>query len=180
MTLESIYYVGQTIAVVAIFGSLIFVGFQIKENSAAVRSATAQAVHDNYGAWYMGQGADPEALSASIKGFGDYEGLSPIEKAHFVCTYMAFLSHSQNAFYQWKEGHLSADLWKGWEALMMNLVNTPGGALFWRERCYVFGEKFQSHVNEIMTRKPDPRARALGVVPVTNSMASSSVGDQRS
>jgi hypothetical protein len=171
MTLENIYYIGQTVAVIAIFSSLIFVGFQIRENSAAVRSATAQAVHDNYGAWYMAQGADAEALSASIKGFLDYEGLAPIEKAHFVCTYMAFLSHSQNAFYQWKEGHLSTDLWKGWEALMMNLVNTPGGAAFWRERCYVFGEKFQHHVDEIMTRKPDPRARALGVVPVTQGAA---------
>lgn len=179
MTLENIYYVGQTIAVVAIFGSVIFVGFQIRENSAAVRSATAQAVHDNYGAWYMAQGADAEALIASIKGFVDYEGLAPIEKAHFVCTYMAFLSHSQNAFYQWKEGHLAADMWKGWEALMMNLVNTPGGSDFWRERCYVFGEKFQQHVDEIMRRKPDPRARALGVVPVMQSAAASSQGETR-
>jgi hypothetical protein len=168
MTLENIYYIGQTVAVVAIFGSVVFVGFQIRENSAAVRSATAQAVHDNYGAWCMALGADPEALGASIKGFSDYEGLTPIEKAHFVCTYMAFLSHSQNAFYQWKEGHLSQDMWNAWEALMMNLVNTPGGGAFWRERCYVFGERFQTHVNEIMTRRPDPRARALGVVPVTN------------
>lgn len=80
MTLENIYYIGQTIAVAAIFGSVIFVGFQIRENSAAVRSTTARAVHDNYGAWYMAQGADAEALDASIKGFVDYEGLAPIER----------------------------------------------------------------------------------------------------
>lgn len=174
MTLEDIYYIGQTIAVVAIFGSVIFVGFQIRENSSAVRSATAQAVHDNYGAWYLALGADDAALNASINGFVDYEGLAPIDKAHFVCTYMAFLSHSQNAFHQWKEGHLSTALWKGWESLMMNLVNTPGGAAFWRERCYVFGEKFQQHVDDIMRRKPDPRARALGVVAVTESATVSS------
>ena len=54
---------------------------------------------------------------------------------------------------------------------MMNLVNTPGGAAFWAERSYVFGQEFQNHVAEIMKRKPDPRARAFGVVPVTFSTA---------
>ena len=49
---------------------------------------------------------------------------------------------------------------------MMNLVNTPGGAAFWQERSYVFGKEFQDHVAEIMKRQPDPRARALGIVPV--------------
>lgn len=50
----------------------------------------------------------------------------------------------------------------------MNLVNTPGGAAFWAERGYVFGAEFQSHVADIMKRKPNPRAKAFGVVPVTH------------
>jgi len=81
---------------------------------------------------------------------------------------MAFLSHTQNAFHQWKEGQLSDGLWVGWEALMMNLVNRPGGADFWGERGYVFGKDFQDHVAEIMKRTPDPRAKSFGVVPVTH------------
>jgi len=52
---------------------------------------------------------------------------------------------------------------------MMNLVNTPGGAAFWQERSYVFGPDFQAHVRAIMMRKPDPRAKAFGVVPVTHT-----------
>ena len=81
---------------------------------------------------------------------------------------MSFLSHTQNAFHQWREGHLSDGLWAGWEALVMNLVNTPGGAAFWVERGYVFGQDFQGHVAEVMARKPDPRAKAFGVVPASH------------
>jgi len=39
----------QILGVVGGPATLIFVGFQIRDNSRAVRAATAQAVHDNYG-----------------------------------------------------------------------------------------------------------------------------------
>jgi len=81
---------------------------------------------------------------------------------------MAFLSHSQNAFHQWRQEHLSDGLWAGWEALLMNLVNTLGGAAFWNERGYVFDQEFQEHVGQIIARQPDPRAKAFGVVPVAH------------
>ncbi len=169
MTLESIYYIGQTIAVVAILGSLVFVGLQIRDNSRAVRSATAQAVHDNYGAWYTALAGNEAALETSAKAFVDLDSLTPLEKQQFTCIFMAFLSHHQNAYYQWAAGHLSDGLWQGWEALMMNLVNTPGGAAFWAERCYVFGTEFQEHIATVMQRTPDPRAKAFGVVPLNEA-----------
>lgn len=169
MTLEELAYLSQIVGVFAVMASLVFVGLQIRDNSRAVRAATAQAVHDNYAGWYTALMANETALATSAKAFVDLTALTAAEKSQFVCTFMAFLSHSQNAFHQWKEGHLSDGLWRGWEALMMNLVNTPGGAAFWAERSYVFGQEFQDHVAVIMKRKPDPRARAFGVVPVNYS-----------
>lgn len=176
MTLDHWASLSQIVGAVGVIASLIFVGLQIRDNSSAVRSATAQAVHDNYASWYISLSDNEAALATSAKGFVDLNSLSPAEKAQFVCTMMAFLSHSQNAFHQWKEGHLSDGLWAGWEALMMNLVNTPGGAAFWAERGYVFGAEFQNHVADIMQRKPDPRAKAFGVVPVTHVTAQASEG----
>jgi hypothetical protein len=169
MTLEQISLISQIVGACAVVGSLIFVGLQVMESAKATRSATAQAVHDNYANWYLTLSGNADALASSNKGFVDLGALTPAEKAQFVCIFMAFMSHSQNAFHQWRQGHLSDDLWIGWEALMMNLVNTPGGAAFWRERAYVFGEDFQDHVGEIMKRKPNPLAKAFGVVPVTQT-----------
>jgi hypothetical protein len=180
MTLDQVASLSQIMGAVGVIASLIFVGLQIMDNSKAVRSATAQAVHDNYAGWYISLSGNESALATSAKGFVDLSSLSPAEKAQFVCTMMAFLSRSQNAFHQWKEGHLSDGLWAGWEALMMNLVNTPGGAAFWGERGYVFGEEFQDHVAAIMKRQPDPRAKAFGVVPVTHvtaQVSESAVGE---
>jgi hypothetical protein len=52
---------------------------------------------------------------------------------------MAFISFSQNAFYQWRAKALSPWLWDGWELLVMNLLSAPGGKEFWKERGYVSG-----------------------------------------
>jgi hypothetical protein len=166
VSLEQIFFLSQIVAAVGIMASLVFVGFEIRNNARAVRSATAQSVHENYAAWYLELADNPAARAASVKGFVDLGSLTADEKTQFVCTYMAFLSHSQNAFHQWREGHLASGLWACWEALMMNLVNTPGGAAFWAERSYVFDAEFRDEVATIMKRNPNPVAKALGVVPV--------------
>ena len=170
MTLEQIFFLTQSIAAVGVMGSLIFVGLEVRHNAKAVRSGTAQSVHDNYASWYLSLADNSSALATATKGFVDLAALTPPEKAQFVCTFMAFLSHSQNAFHQWRQGHLADQLWACWEALMMNLVNTPGGAAFWRERSYVFDRSFQDEVAAIMAREPNPAAKAFGVVPVTHKV----------
>ena len=174
MSVETLASWSQIIGVVGGLATLIFVGFQIRDNSKAVRAATAQAVHDNYASWYLALSSNENALATSAKGFASLDSLAPGEKMQFVCTFMSFLSHSQNAFHQWREGHLSEGLWAGWEALVMNLVNTPGGAKFWSERGYVFGKEFQDHVAKVMAREPDPRAMAFGVVPASHVSRSGS------
>ena len=76
---------------------------------------------------------------------------------------MAFISFSQNAFYQSQQKALSPPLWAGWELLVMNLLAAPGGKEFWKERGYVFGKEYRDYVEKvIMTRKPHPEARPFG------------------
>ena len=93
----------------------------------------------------------------------DYSSLDEIEKARFIQTFMAFVSFSQNAFYQWRAKALSPWLWDGWELLVMNLLSAPGGKEFWKERGYVFGNEYRDYVEKvIMTKKPHPEARPFG------------------
>lgn len=43
LTLEHIYFIGQTVAAISIVVSLIYVGLQVKQNTIATESASAQA-----------------------------------------------------------------------------------------------------------------------------------------
>jgi hypothetical protein len=163
MSLQDWSNLAQVIGALAVVISLFYVGFQVKKNTSAVRSATAQAVHNNYADWYMNISNDAELNRIAIKGLKDYASLGEIEKARFIETFMAFLSYSQNAFHQWREKSLSPPLWGGWELLVMNLLSSPGGKEFWKERGYVFGNEYRHYVQKIiMTKKPHPEARPLG------------------
>lgn len=46
MTLENINYIAQIIAVIAVVGSLIFVGVQLHQNALAMRMSAYQAAHE--------------------------------------------------------------------------------------------------------------------------------------
>jgi hypothetical protein len=107
MSLQDWSNLAQVIGALAVVISLVYVGFQVKRNTGAVRSATSQAVHNNYADWYMSMVGDAELNRIAIKGLKDYSSLNEIEKARFIETFMAFTAYSQNAFYQWREKSLS-------------------------------------------------------------------------
>jgi hypothetical protein len=163
MNLGDLANLGQIIGAAAVMISLFYVAHQIRQNTNAVLSAAAQAVHEHFASWYHLLASDAELSQVVVNGLRDYSSLSEMEKARFIATFMAFLSYSQNAFLKWREGLLEPPLWQGWELLIMNLVSAPGGEGFWKERGYLFGDEFRRHVeSDLMTRKPHPDAKPMG------------------
>jgi hypothetical protein len=160
MSLGDLANLGQIIGAIAVVISLFYVAYQIRQNTNAVRSATAQAVHEHFAKWYHLLAADGDLSQIVANGLLDYSSLSDQEKARFIATFMAFLSYSQNAFLKWREGLLASPLWMGWELLIMNLICAPGGRTFWKERSYLLGEEFRQYVeSDLMKRPPHPDAK---------------------
>ncbi len=160
MSLGDLANLGQIIGAIAVVISLFYVAYQIRQNTNAVRSATAQSVHEHFAKWYHLLAADGDLSQIVANGLHDYSSLSEQEKARFIATFMAFLSYSQNAFLKWREGLLASPLWMGWELLIVNLICAPGGRTFWKERSYLFGEEFRQHVeSDLMKRPPHPDAK---------------------
>jgi len=171
VTLEQIFSVSQSVAAVGVIASLIFVGQQVRGSTKAVRSATAQAVHENFATWYMEIAEHPAALEVVLKGFGDIKALSTVDRAVFNCIFLAFTSHAQNAFHQWRQGHLANELWTCWEFLLSNMVHSNGGLALWRERSYVFAEDFRVEVQAIAQREHHSNAKAFGVLALGRTAA---------
>ena len=162
MSLNDLANIGQVIGAIAVVISLIYVAMQIRQNTNAVRSATAQTVHEHFANWYHLVAADAELARITASGLRDYASLGEQERVRFVAAFMSFLSYSQNAFLKWRQGLLAPSLWLGWEQVMMNLFGAPGGKAFWRDRGYI-GEDFRRYVeDDLMKRQPHPDAKPLG------------------
>jgi hypothetical protein len=163
MTLNDLANLGQVIGAIAVVISLIYVALSIRQNTKAIRAATAQSVHEHFSNWYHLIAADAELAQVAANGLRDYASLSEQERVRFVATFMSFLSYSQNAFLKWREGLLKPALWLGWEQVMMNLFGAPGGKALWKERGYLFGDEFRRYIeNDLMKREPHPNAKPLG------------------
>ncbi len=167
MNLNDLANLGQIIGALAVVISLFYVASQIRQNTNAVRSATAQTVHEHFAKWYHLVAADDELSQIVAKGLRDYTSLSEKERVRFIAAFMAFLSCSQNAFLKWREGLLASPLWMGWQHVIMNLVGAPGGKAFWKDRAYMFGDEFRRYIeNDLIKRQPHPDAKPMGVFPI--------------
>ena len=167
MNLNDLANIGQVIGAIAVVISLIYVALQIRQNTNAVRSATAQTVHEHFANWYHVLASDPVLSQIAAKGLRDYTSLSEQEKVRFIAAFMSFLSYSQNAFLKWRQKLLAPELWLGWEFVIMNLVCAPGGKAFWKDRGYMFGEEFRHYVeDDLMKRTPHPNAKPMGAFPI--------------
>jgi len=68
MNLNDLANLGQIIGAVAVVVSLFYVAHQIRQNTNAVRSATAQAVHEHFANWYHLLASDPVLSQIAAKG----------------------------------------------------------------------------------------------------------------
>ncbi|PHS22318.1 MAG: hypothetical protein COA84_12885 [Robiginitomaculum sp.] len=170
MTLEDIYFIASIFAAFSVVVSLIFVGLQVRQSTIATRAAAAQAVHSNFAGWYTSIQNQPSVLAIIIKGLREYEALNGVEKAQFIAAFMSYSSYHQDAFFKWKDGSLSPELWRGWELVAMNLFMTPGGKEFWAERGYMFSQSFQNYIDtDLMKRAVHPNAKPLGAFKVKDA-----------
>jgi hypothetical protein len=76
MNLNDLANLGQIIGAIAVVLSLFYVGHQIRQNTNAVRSATAQAVHEHFASWYHLLANDAELSQVAVNGLRDYFSLS--------------------------------------------------------------------------------------------------------
>jgi hypothetical protein len=167
VTIADLGSIGELVGAVATVATLAYLAVQIRNSTRVARSASAQSVHESFATWYRMLAGDADLSNLTTKGLRDYASLSESEKGRFVSVAMALLLCSQDAYLKWREGSLSSELWLGWQFVMMNLLLTPGGKSFWKERGYLFGDSFRQHVEgDIMKQTPHPDARPLGAFPL--------------
>src|SRR5216117_3483657 len=70
MNLNDLANLGQIIGALAVVISLFYVASQIRQNTNAVRSATAQTVHEHFAKWYHLVAANDELAQIVAQGLG--------------------------------------------------------------------------------------------------------------
>lgn len=112
MTLENIYYIGQTIAVVAIVGSLVFVAIQTHQNGRTLRAQAAWDARASFAEINdMLAGGGPIS-EASYKAFTAAETLSPYERYLMHRLIRGLLQRAEAQYALYADGILDPEVWR--------------------------------------------------------------------
>ena len=101
----------EVLSAVAVLLGLAFVGFELKQNTAAVEASSRQSSTDAAVAWLMTIAADPELAHLWGIASRDPQELSETEEIQLHLLLRSQWIRFQNSYLQWKNGTLGEDDW---------------------------------------------------------------------
>jgi hypothetical protein len=162
VTLEDVFYVSQTIASVAVVGSLIYVGLQVRYAERSQRGLMQQARADRTSLGSLTV-AGPELARIWMKGSAGDVDLTPVELAQWLLlTRSAFLS-GEDSILQYKAGLLSKATYDTYVAGVRFYMAAPGFRAAWKIQRMQFGREFRAFADAILNE--------VSVAPALDSLA---------
>jgi hypothetical protein len=132
----------------AVLIGLVFVGLELRQNTAAVEAASLQNLTDASSEYLLMLASDVELARIWLDASRDRSQLSEIDTTRYFFLTRARWLRMQNAYLQWRRGTLSDEDWSIYSDLIC--VTGTDGALgrtaTWEEHRFVLIENFVEFV----------------------------------
>ena len=140
---EAVQAVSEALGLIVVIGSLIFVGFQIRQNAKATRAASMNNIMESWGEAYTRISENENLAEIVWSGAQDPNQLSDVPRWRFALFVNGIFYSWHNAYYQWTIGTYEAQAWAGQADLMTNILHLPGIRTIWDERKQTLPKDFQ-------------------------------------
>ena len=155
MTLETIYYIGQTIAVIAILASLVAIYIQQRKDHALARAEHQRQILSEVPRYFELAATNPAMLQSVRKCFVNFEGAYPQDQAVFVHFMHNAVNIAETALYMHKDKLINEASYVGFEgAVLMSLV-TPGGKQYWQRARLAVGADIREALDKALAERKD-------------------------
>jgi hypothetical protein len=151
MPLEQLANIAEVIGVIVVAITLIFLTAQMRQNTRATRSATANESISTVTAWYREIGNSKQSSALFYNAVADPESQTPEEWLQFVLNLHGLLLAFQNGFYLAREGTLDDRINQSLTEVIVAVKDQPGFQLFWRQRKAIFFPEFQDYIDTAMS-----------------------------
>ena len=100
MSIIELGALGEFIGAVLLFGSLVFVGLQIRQNTKSIRASTYREAISDFAYGIEELNHDPELTQIWFDGMRDFESLSREDKQRLAIYCTAILRRYENVLFQ--------------------------------------------------------------------------------
>lgn len=148
MTLEDVFYISQTVAALAIVGSLLFVGMEVRHSNQESRHRTIEEMLQNYRDVHLAIAGNADVARAWSGGLHDFQALDPVDKERFLLTADLIFSLQQTLFLHYRDGRLPGELYDPQRKRFVDFLGYPGLQAAWESRRHYFHAAFLAMVDE--------------------------------
>ena len=146
MTIADISSIGQALAAVATVLSLVFVGYQIRQNTRATRAAAHHSVSNSLNEINRMFAENADLTKIWVAGLQDRKQLSAEEQWRFDSICRAYMHVCETMFVQTELGSGHDGVHLAEENGIRTIMASPGSREWWDENPFGFGPEFRSYV----------------------------------
>jgi len=137
-------------AAFGVIGSLVFVGFQVRQNSEGLHIAAVQSLMSTYQDLFVSLIDSKDFAEISHQAFRDPESLEDASLMRFYAYGSKMFRVYQGMHWQWRRGAIDDGLFNSLTTFLEDIALAPGWQHFWRERRHQYDPDFQKFVDAIM------------------------------
>ena len=165
MNLETIYYIGQTIAVVGIVASLLMVWRQLRQGQKMERAAAQRDLLLRVSEFTRMTNQKGENYDYFVMGVQEYESADALTQMHIDKYLSEFVFICESALNMHRNGFFSEGTWAGIEGATLALIRTPGGQQWWSYAQHFVGFEVSDHLNKRLLEIDPSAPTALDFTP---------------
>jgi len=164
MNWDAVGAIGQIIGAVLVGITLIYLALQLRQNTAAVKSATFLAISASMGATMEVLCTHSDLAPLIIKAQSGLDALAPDERARFGFLMMMAYRRVETVVVQRHFGFIDPELTEGFERSALSALTSKGARQWWEDSKGAFSKLFSTWVdNRLATDLPQPMHAGFGL-----------------
>ena len=149
MTFEALGNVGDFIGGIGVVVTLAYLALQIRQNSSALKAASAQAVLGALTQSIASVASSSAASRVAILGQTDFDQLSEDEQLQFALWLLGWFRVFEQAHQQFMAGVLDPVQWKGHAAQIESTMQSAAVRRWWVVRRMLFDPDFRRFIEDL-------------------------------
>ena len=133
-SLADLANLAEIVGAIAIIISLVYVGQELRANTAAVKAASLPSITNASSASMLAVVESRDFADIRLQGDHDPTQLSEADKLRYVLYERQMWLHFQNVWTQWKLGVIDDGVWAGYQKVVCDeLVGTDARLTWWNQ-----------------------------------------------
>jgi len=141
----------EIIGAIAVVVTLIYLAFQVRQNTAALQVATHQDLLSNQIAAMDMVGSNPQVAELWARADEAYDEMTPAERKQYSFVCLSMYNVFQTARFNYEAGLLNEEVWKAWVRGYAAIINTSTGIRKeWKSLRALYTPNIRTVIDEII------------------------------